>query len=401
MYNSSRIQIGFIGKVNVGKSSLINTLCNQDVSIVSSLPGTTTDAVNKNIEIAPIGACTVIDTPGIEDFSSLGNKRTTLTNKIISKLDFAVFLSEFENNRLSLSEMSLIKDIAKHNTPIIFVLPKSDVYSSEKLSIKIDEITAFLNDNNLKTPVVPISTIHKKGVDELIRAIANLTNAKNDFFDITHSLCGSGDLVVLVMPQDSQAPKGRLITPQVQILRNLLDKKCIAVCTTEDTFNNTLKSLASPPKLIITDSKVFSVVEQACPKESLLTSFSVLMARAKGNIEDFVNGAKVMEKLTSTSRILIAEACSHVPDNEDIGRKKIPALLKKRFGSDLEIVNVCGYDFPDDLSAYDLVIHCGGCMFTRKHMLNRIAQAKGSNVPITNYGIAIAWLTGVLDKVVW
>lgn len=401
MYNAARIHIGFFGKVNTGKSSLINALCEQDVSIVSCIPGTTTDAVSKNIEIASIGACTIIDTPGVEDNSVLGEQRASLTNAIISKVDIAVVLSDFENSCLSPSESSLIKEFVNYNTPVVLALSKSDVYTSAELALKVSALKEYLKKNNLKFPVVAVSSTYKLGVDDLITTIANSLNSKDETFDITHSLCNKGDLVVLVMPQDSQAPKGRLIMPQVQTIRNLLDKRCVTVCTTEDCLQGTLESLATSPKLIITDSKVFSLVEQICPKETLLTSFSVLMARIKGDIDEFVKGAKSIEKLTTSSKVLIAESCSHVPDGEDIGRIKIPNLLRKRIGEDLTIVNVSGNDFPDDLTSFDLIIHCGGCMFTRKYMLNRIAKAKANNVPITNYGIAIAWLTGVLDKVVW
>jgi [FeFe] hydrogenase H-cluster maturation GTPase HydF len=251
----------------------------------------------------------------------------------------------------------------------------------------------------LQEDVCVVSAKENIGIDILLDKMASLYKKDDNLDDITYSLVKEGDVVLLVMPQDASAPKGRLIQPQVVTLRNLLDKQAITLCCTPEKMPQTLASLNNPPSLIITDSQVFAQVQALTPKESKLTSFSVLMARHKGDIDTFREAADVLMSLPKNAKILIAEACSHIPQNEDIGRVKLPRMLRNKFGEELQIDIVSGNDFPEDLTSYDLIIHCGACMFTRRHVLSRVRRAKAQNVPITNYGIAIAALTGILNKV--
>ncbi len=383
--NAERLHIGFFGRCNSGKSTLINALTGQAVAIVSEIAGTTTDPVLKAMELPGVGASVLIDTAGFDDTSQLGVKRTEQTHKILDKTDIAVLL--FGDNDISV-ETEWYAEMRKRNIPVIAVISKCDTLKETAYIEKL-----ILSQNGLK-PIV-LSAENGKGIDLLRNAIADCV--ENDKMLITEGLCNEGDTVVLVMPQDSQAPKGRLIKPQVQVLRELLDRECDVVCCTD--LSSALKTLAAPPQLIITDSQIFNAVYPLKPKESLLTSFSILFARYKGDIRLFVEGAKLISSLSPTSRILIAEACTHVPQHEDIGRVKLPKMLRQRIGEDLRIDIVGGNDFPEDLSPYDLIIHCGACMFNRRHVMSRIAKANSANVPITNYGVAIAALTGILDKI--
>ncbi len=385
--NAERLHIGFFGKCNSGKSSLINALTGQMVAIVSEVAGTTTDPVSKAMELPGVGAAVLIDTAGLDDVSSLGEKRAQQTLKVLDKTDVAVVL--FSGNDFSL-EANLCDTLRQRGVSVVGVLSKSDTF---------DETSAVENEIFTAAVLNPISLSAEtgEGIDRLRRAVADC--AERDVRLITEGLCESGDTVVLVMPQDSQAPQGRLIKPQAQVLRELLDRGCVALCCTAEGLPKALGSLASPPKLIITDSQVFAAVYQLKPKESLLTSFSILFARYKGDIRQFVEGARVLDMLTEASRVLIAEACTHAPAHEDIGRVKLPGMLRNRIGEGLRIDIVGGNDFPDDLSGYDLIIHCGACMFNRRHVMSRIARANAWGVPITNYGVAIAALTGILPKV--
>ena len=377
---SERIHIGFFGRCNSGKSSLINALTGQSVSIVSDIAGTTTDTVSKAMEMPGVGAVTLLDTPGLDDTSALGDLRVATAWKALDKTDIAVVLYNDQNDR-SLEDI-LCEEIVRRNIAIIKVLAACD------------RATA-VNDAEL----LPISSVTGEGLEMLRQRIAECS--KKDELMLTAGLCQSGDTVLLVMPQDSQAPKGRLIQPQVQTIRELLDRGCIPVCCTPDKMETALKALGEDPKLIITDSQVFKAVWEMKPAGSRLTSFSILFARYKGDIAEFVKGAKTIENLTESSRVLIAEACTHVPQHEDIGRVKLPALLRKKAGQQLHIDIVSGADFPDVLEGYDLIIHCGACMFTRRHVMSRVARAREAGIPITNYGTALATLTGILDKVVY
>lgn len=388
---SNRLHIGIFGKRNAGKSSLINALTNQNIALVSDIAGTTTDPVYKSMEIHGIGPCVFIDTPGFDDVGEIGNLRISQTEKALEKTDVALVIF---CDSVSEVEISWIEKLRKKNISIIAVINKIDILSgTEKIKKSIEE------EFNL-SPIL-VSAINKSGVDEIHESLIRSLPEDYDTKSITSNLAKSGDVVLLVMPQDIQAPKGRLILPQVQVIRELLDKKCIVLSITTDMLDLALSSLNSPPKLIITDSQVFKAVYEKKPVESMLTSFSVLMAGNKGDINYFAESAKAISSLTEASRVLIAEACTHAPLTEDIGREKIPRFLWQRIGSGLTIDIVSGTDFPEDLSKYNLIIHCGGCMFNRKYMLSRIEKAMAASVPMTNYGVTLAYLSGILDKIDW
>ena len=385
---SNRYHIGIFGRRNAGKSTMLNALTGQDVSIVSEVAGTTTDTVWKNIELPGIGAAVIGDTAGFDDEGELGAMRNERTRRAAQQVDMAVVLVGGEPEDASL-EIEWRDFFRKADIPIIFIYNRFG--GEHKCADAWKEI--------LGEEVYSVSAKEGEGIDILLEKMAALYKSDDNLDDITYSLAKKGDIVVLVMPQDAQAPKGRLIQPQVLTLRNLLDKGALALCCTPEELPRMLDSLTAPPSLIITDSQVFAQVQALTPKESKLTSFSVLMARHKGDIETFCDGAKALLSLPRNGRVLIAEACSHIPQNEDIGRVKLPRMLRKKFGEELEITVVSGNDFPEDLTPYDIIIHCGACMFTRRHVLSRVRRAKAQNIPITNYGIAIAALTGIFDKI--
>ena len=388
---ANRLHIALFGRRNSGKSSLINALTGQDTALVSDIPGTTTDPVSKAMELHGIGPCVIIDTPGFDDEGTLGEMRIERTLKAIERTDIALLFCEESELQV---EKEWMQQLKAKNIPVILILNKTDI--RKNIPSIIEEIESVL----LQKPVA-VSAKDKKGLEDIRLAI--LEKLPQDFEQpsITGDLVSENDLVLLVMPQDIQAPKGRLILPQVQTMRELLDKKCLIMSCTTDKLSQTLKALAYPPKLIITDSQVFKTVYEQKPAESLLTSFSVLMAGYKGDIRQFVEGASAIDHLTENSCVLIAEACAHAPMTEDIGRVKIPRLLRKKVGEALHIDMVSGSDFPKDLSKYDLIIHCGACMFNRKHVMNRLEQASIQQVPMTNYGITLAHLMGILDKIVY
>lgn len=384
---SERIHIGIFGRCNSGKSSLINALTGQQVSIVSHIAGTTTDVITKTIELPGIGASVLIDTAGIDDCTELGVQRIDKTHKILGTTDVAILL--FSNDDISV-ELKWLAQLKQSGINVIIAISKCDTIKD------INALEDIITESVSQKPI-RISAVTKQGLDELQHAISQYATKKPQL--ITDGVCAPGDTVLLVMPQDKQAPKDRLIKPQVEVIRELLDRGCITICCTAIGMKQALATMSQAPNLIITDSQVFKQIYDLKPPESLLTSFSILFARYKGDIEEFVSGAKTIQNLSSTSHILIAEACAHIPQNEDIGRVKLPRLLRQRIGNDVNIDIVSGNDFPSDLSDYDLVIHCGACMFTRRHVMSRVTQAQAQNIPITNYGIAIAALTGILDKV--
>lgn len=385
---SNRLHIGIFGKTNTGKSSLINAITGQDVSIVSSISGTTTDSVYKAMEIKDIGAVTFIDTAGFDDTSELADKRMEKTNLALEKTDIGIVVFTDEHIEL---ETAWIEKLTKLKTPFICVINKIDVLNN------VDIIEKTIKDKFNITPLKCSATDYN--IDELRLEI--LKNIPDEFEN--HSILGdlvhAGDTVLLVMPQDIGAPKGRLILPQVQTTRELLDKGCIIISTVLGELDNALNALKTPPKLIITDSQVFKEVYPKVPKESKLTSFSILFAAYKGDIDYFVKSVNMIEKLTENSKVLIAEACTHAPQTEDIGRVKIPNMLRKKVGAGLTIDITSGANFPGNVTEYDLIIHCGACMFNKKHTMSRIDKIKQFNIPMTNYGITIAYLTGILDKV--
>ena len=389
--SANRLHIALFGRRNSGKSSLINALTGQDTALVSDIPGTTTDPVNKAIELHGIGPCVLIDTPGFDDKGTLGEMRIARTLKAIERTDIALLLCEEKDLQ---EEKEWMQQLKEKNIPVILILNKADIREN------ILNIVAHIESELKQKPIV-VSAQKAKGLEDIRLGI--LEKLPQDFEQpsITGELVGENDLVLLVMPQDIQAPKGRLILPQVQTMRELLDKKCLIMSCTTDKLSKTLQALAYPPKLIITDSQVFKTVYEQKPEESMLTSFSVLMAGYKGDIRQFIEGASAIDNLTESSRVLIAEACAHAPMTEDIGRVKIPRLLRKKIGEGLHIDMVSGSDFPKDLSSYDLIIHCGACMFNRKHVMNRLESASAQQVPMTNYGITLAHLMGILDKIVY
>ena len=389
--SANRLHIALFGRRNSGKSSLINAMTGQDTALISDIPGTTTDTVSKAMELHGIGPCVIIDTPGFDDEGTLGEMRIERTLKAIERTDIALLFCE-ENDLQE--ESAWMEQLKAKNIPVILILNKADI--RENITSIAEEIEQILHQK----PII-VSAKQKQGMEEIRLAI--LEKLPQDFEQpsITGDLVSENDLVLLVMPQDIQAPKGRLILPQVQTMRELLDKKCLVMSCTTDKLPQTLQALAYPPKLIITDSQVFKTVYEQKPAESLLTSFSVLMAGYKGDIRQFIEGASAIDSLTEESHVLIAEACAHAPMTEDIGRVKIPRLLRKKIGEGLQIDMVSGSDFPKDLSKYDLIIHCGACMFNRKHVMNRLEQASTQQVPMTNYGITLAHLMGILDKIVY
>lgn len=385
---ASRLHIGIFGKRNAGKSSLINALTGQEISLVSDVAGTTTDPVYKSFELQGIGPVVFIDTAGLDDVGDLGRMRVEKTRQAVEKTDLALVVL----TGLPKEELPWLEALREKKVPILVVLNKCDALPDP------DGLREALAQE-LSLPVLAVSAQSGENIPQLRQEIAR--QVPDSFWDltITGNLAQPGDLVLLVMPQDLQAPKGRLILPQVQTIRELLDKKCSVMSCTADCLEVTLQVLAKPPKLIITDSQAFPEVWKQKPEESLLTSFSILFAGYKGDIQAFLAGANAIQALTESSKVLIAEACAHAPAEEDIGRVKIPNLLRKKVGQGLSFDFVRGSDFPQDLSPYDLVIHCGACMFNRRHVLNRIAQAQSQGVPMCNYGVVLAALTGILDKV--
>ena len=426
---AGRLHIGIYGRRNAGKSSLINALTGQDIALVSDAPGTTTDPIYKSMELHPVGPVVFIDTAGFDDEGALGRLRVERTEGVVDKTDVGIIVIDSEVLEKAAPAAAVLAEeklwaekLAEKNVPLIFVLNKCDetqVPGEDNSPATAEAADAGLQDHDRdevatadaaaaaiaelagKWPVIKVSALHKTGIEELRKAIEQ--SVPEDFLreKILGDMVEEGGLVLLVMPQDIQAPKGRLILPQVQTLRELLDRKCTAVATTADGFERALSALNRTPDLIITDSQCFGQVYEKKPAESALTSFSVLFAAYKGDIDKFVSGASLLDDMTENSRVLIAEACTHVPLSEDIGREKIPNLLRKRFGKGIEVVNVCGNDFPsaEELKGFDLVIHCGACMFNRKHVMSRIAAAEAAGVPITNYGVVLAKLTGILDKI--
>lgn len=386
---SERLHIALFGRRNVGKSSLINALTGQQIALVSDVPGTTTDPVIKSMEILPLGPCVLIDTAGFDDSGKVGDLRTRRTHEVIKQSDIALLVTDGE----TLDEEAVWAAMLKQaDVPYLVVFNKTDL---------IEDVPSTLLDTiarRLGGEVIAVSALTGNGLDLLRQTMARLM-PESGKQSLTGNLAKSGDTVLLVMPQDPQAPKGRLILPQVQTLRDLMDKGCTAICCKTEDIDRTLAALREPPHLIITDSQVFDIVEQKKPSESRLTSFSVLMAAHKGDISYFVESAAAIDRLTEQSRVLIAEACTHAPLSEDIGRVKIPRLLRQRVGQGLTVDIVAGKDFPEDLTGVDLVIHCGGCMFNRRFMLSRVEQCRAQGVPMTNYGITIAHIKGILEKV--
>ena len=391
MYNntpkSNRLHISIFGKRNAGKSSLINAITNQSLSVVSNIPGTTTDPVSKSMELLPLGPIVLVDTAGLDDSGSLGELRINKTKEVIDKTDLAVLVFDGCNSNIS-DELKWYDELKLKNIPIIGVINKIDLGKNNCLYIK----------SNFNIPFAEISAKEKINISGVKKLM--IENAPIDFEmpTILGDLINPKDKVVLVAPQDIQAPKGRLILPQVQVIRDILDNNALALTVKDTELADILEGLKEEPSLIVTDSQMFKKVNELIPEHLRLTSFSILMARYKGDLKLFVEGAKVINQLKPNDKILIAEACTHHALKGDIAREKLPHLLERKVGGKLDIVNISGVDFPKDLSKYKLIIQCGSCMFTRKQLLSRLEHTKEQNIPITNFGVALAELNGILDR---
>lgn len=392
----NRVHIAIYGRTNAGKSSLINKITNQSISLVSEIRGTTTDPVYKAMELLPIGPVVFIDTAGIDDTTELGELRVKKTKEILNKMDIALLLIStevvLENQELNY-EKEWIREIKKREKPFIVILNKVDLVSVEKLQ-EIEEKVK----RELGCEISKVTTSR----EESIQTIKNKIIEYAPKIVVEEKLIGDkikiGDKILLVAPQDIQAPKGRLILPQVQVIRDILDNGGIPTVVTLDNLKEGLAIFQWKPDLVITDSQVFKTVDEILDKEVPLTSFSIIMARAKGDLETLYRGAKRINSLKEGDRVLIAEACTHHQLKGDIAREKLPMLLQKKAGR-LEIDNCSGKDFPEDISKYSLVIHCGSCMLNRAETISRLGECSNKEIPITNFGMAIAEINGILDRV--
>ncbi len=379
--SGERLHIGFFGKRNAGKSSVVNAVTGQELSVVSDVKGTTTDPVTKAMELLPIGPVMIIDTPGYDDEGALGELRVKKTRQILNRTDLAVLVVD-SSAGISDTDRQLTELFRERNIPYLTVYNKSD----------IKNITA-LNENEISVSAAENSNIH-----ELKEKIAQLAKTDKPENRIVGDLLSAGDIVVLVTPVDASAPKGRMILPQVQTLRDILDADAIAVFTKEDQLAQTLGGLTEKPKMVITDSQVFGIVSKIVPEDIPLTSFSILMARYKGFLETAVKGAAAIDSLRDGDTVLISEGCTHHRQCGDIGSVKLPAMLKKNTGKSLEIALSSGRDFPEELSDIRLVIHCGGCMLNEREISYRMRSAGTQEIPFTNYGIALAKMNGILSR---
>lgn len=387
---SIRLHIGIFGKTNVGKSTLINVLTGQDVAITSDTAGTTTDPVEKSMELLPLGPVTIIDTAGIDDNSDLGKIRVDKTLQILPRCDIAIIVCDYRG--WGQYEIALFERLKEHKIPVLAVVNKLDIKSiSQKNFIKIKEYCPDPILTTLQTPNDFVALLK----EQLVR---NLPDDFSTDRTIIGDLINAGDTIVLVTPIDKSAPKGRLILPQVQLLRDILDNNAKAIVVKVNELQSTLENLKQPPRLVVTDSQVFEEVSNIVPPWIELTSFSILFARYKGDLDAFVNGAHVLSLLPSNANILIAESCTHHPVEDDIARVKIPKMLREKTGKELNFDFVRGHDFPSNLSKYNLIIHCGGCMTNRREILYRVYKASMQNVAITNYGVVIAYCKNILDR---
>lgn len=386
---SFRLHIGIFGRRNTGKSSIMNILTNQYSSIVSEVAGTTTDPIEKPMEMLPLGPVIFIDTAGIDDEGELGRQRIEGTRQVFERTDIGIIVTNFAawgKYELNLSEELRIRDI-----PQIIVFNKIDLYPL--IPGKIKEL------NSLKIPYTFTSATMCTGIDELRQII--LQTAPPEFIDnttILADLAGPGETVILVVPIDKEAPKGRLILPQVQCIRDLLDHNSLCIVVRDHQLPEALNRLNAPPKLVVTDSQAFESVAAQTPKKIPLTSFSILFARFHGDLNELVKGAMSIKTLIPGDKVLIAEACTHHPVEDDIATVKIPAWLNNYIGGNLLFEHVRGRDFPENLKQYKLIVHCGACMWNRRSMISRILKASQAKVPITNYGLAIAWSLNIFER---
>ena len=383
---SSRTHIAIFGRRNVGKSSVINALTNQTISLVSKIAGTTTDPVFKSMEILPLGPVVLIDTAGIDDTGELGELRVERTYDVINKTDIGLIIFDINQDDFKY-EKDLIKEFKKRQKPYLMVANKIDIVSYEK-----DYTNIF------KEKILKVSATTKEGIEDLKNEIGTTLKIEEEKFMIVGDLIKPGDIVVLVTPIDKAAPKGRLILPQQQTIRDILESDAIAVVTKEHELRETLDKLGTKPKLVITDSQVFLKVSADTPKDIMLTSFSILFARNKGDLEELVKGAKAIEKLKNGDKILVSEGCTHHRQSDDIGTVKIPRWLRQYTGKDFEFIYSSGYSFPKNMDEIKLVIHCGACMLNKTEMMHRISQVVEKKIPIVNYGVLISYVQGIFER---
>ena len=389
---SMRVQIGIFGRRNVGKSSLINVITHQNTSVVSAVAGTTTDAVEKAMEMLPIGAVLFIDTAGIDDEGELGKLRIEKSEKIVERVDVAIIVCDYKG--WSDFEIQLAQQFKNRKVPVVAVVNKADI--EEISNIKKTEIEK-LSDYIIQVSAEKDNDIPAKIREALIRCVPDeYLNPPAILENIVHK----EDTVILVTPIDKEAPKGRLIMPQVNVLRELLDTSCISIVTTEKTLKKAIESLNEHPKLVITDSQAFKQVSETVSEDIPLTSFSILFARLKGDLNEFVKGAEAISRLKDGDKVLICESCTHHAIEDDIGTVKIPNLIRKKTGKNLDFERVSSHEFPKNITDYAVIVHCGGCMTNRREILSRIEKAKDAKIPITNYGIAISYCLGILDRAI-
>ena len=383
-----RLHIGIFGKRNAGKSSVLNCITGQQTSIVSDFAGTTTDPVEKPMELLPLGPVMFVDTAGIDDVGALGEQRIEKSRQVIKRTDLAVIVSSDQWNDF---ENELLDEFVELKTPVIIVFNKSDLSEPDTHAVSLSKEKSI--------PFCITSTIENKGISELRRLIVK--HAPEEFLtnsSIVSDLVSPGKSAILVVPIDKEAPKGRLILPQVQTIRDLLDGDATAIVCKERELHNTINMLKEPPAIVVTDSQAFLKVAADTPPEILMTSFSILFARFKADLNEMVAGAAMIENLSPGDKVLIAESCTHHPIADDIGTVKIPRWLEQYVGGKLNLEHWRGHDFPENLSEYKLTIHCGGCMWNRREMLSRLMIAKKHNAPITNYGLAIAYCLGIFER---
>lgn len=379
--SSERIHIGFFGKRNAGKSSVVNALTNQNISVVSDIKGTTTDPVYKSMELLPLGPIMIIDTPGLDDEGVLGNLRIEKAKEVLRKTDIAVIVIDSRVGE-SESEKELIKTFSEKNIPYIVVYNKYDITKKEPAGEKC----------------IAVSAVSGYNINELKNRIAKLKPSTDTDKTIVGEFLQKGDIAVLVVPIDSAAPKGRLILPQQQTIRDILDHGAISVVVRDSELSDALKNLSKQPKLVITDSQAFGKVSKLVPKDIKLTSFSILFARYKGDLQRVVRAARCIDSLKDGDTILISEGCTHHRQCDDIGTVKLPRWIREYTGKNINIKTSSGIGFPENLSEFKLVIHCGGCMLNEREMKSRIKMCAEQNIPITNYGTAIAHMKGILER---
>ena len=392
---ANRLHIAVFGRRNAGKSSLINALTNQDLALVSEVAGTTGDPVYKSMELLPFGPVVMIDTAGIDDTGQLGQLRVKKTRDVMKRTDLAIVVID-SNNGMGQYEKDLIVELEDREIPFVIVLNKIDL---DQLSTEYSDIIEQLSDYSIRDEaIIPVSAQTGKGIDKLKECLVKKAPEDYERDYIIGDLITPGEVVVLVTPIDDSAPKGRLILPQVQSIRDIIDYNGISLVTKETELELTLDHLKDEPALVVTDSQAFGQVAEIVPEEILMTSFSILFARYKGDLDIYLRGAMQLNKLKPGSKILVAEACTHRRQDEDIGTVKIPNWMRERVCQDLVFENVSGREYPDNLKDYDLILHCGGCMLNRKEILNRIREADSKGIPVINYGMAIAYLHGILDR---